>query len=149
MTDHSTRFFDSSTAVRHLGERLIASCLPRAEWTHEGHVAACYWLAAERPDIDLGTDLPGIIRRHNDSVGTPNTDSSGFHATITHCYAMGVAAFHRRCDPALALVERVNALLTEPEGARDWPLRFYSRERLFSVEARRAVILPDLAALPG
>ena len=60
-----------------------------------------------------------------------------------------VAAFHRRCDPALALVERVNALLTEPEGARDWPLRFYSRERLFSVEARRAVILPDLAALPS
>ncbi len=82
-------------------------------------------------------------------MGTPNTDSSGFHATITHCYAMGVAAFHRRCDPALALVERVNALLTEPEGARDWPLRFYSRERLFSVEARRAVILPDLAPLPG
>ncbi len=149
MTDHSIRFFESSAAVRHLGERLIASCLPRGEWTHEAHVAACYWLAAERPDICLSHDLPDIIRRHNDSVGTPNTDSSGFHATITHCYAMGVAAFHRRCDPALALVERVNALLTEPEGARDWPLRFYSRERLFSVEARRAVILPDLAPLPG
>ncbi|MBY0619303.1 hypothetical protein [Sphingomonas ursincola] len=149
MTDQSIRFFESSAAVRHLGERLIASCLPRGEWTHEAHVAACYWLAAERPDICLSHDLPDIIRRHNDSVGTPNTDSSGFHATITHCYAMGVAAFHRRCDPALALVERVNALLTEPEGARDWPLRFYSRERLFSVEARRAVILPDLAPLPG
>ncbi|MFZ5664651.1 MAG: hypothetical protein ACOY7L_05420 [Pseudomonadota bacterium] len=149
MTDQSIRFFESSAAVRHLGERLIASCLPRGEWTHEAHVAACYWLAAERPDICLSHDLPDIIRRHNDSVGTPNTDSSGFHATITHCYAMGVAAFHRRCDPALALVERVNALLTEPEGARDWPLRFYSRERLFSVEARRAVILPDLAALPS
>ncbi|MCH2238670.1 MAG: hypothetical protein A2792_16700 [Sphingomonadales bacterium RIFCSPHIGHO2_01_FULL_65_20] len=149
MTDQSIRFFESSAAVRHLGERLIASCLPRGEWTHEAHVAACYWLAAERPDICLSHDLPDIIRRHNDSVGTPNTDNSGFHATITHCYAMGVAAFHRRCDPALALVERVNALLTEPEGARDWPLRFYSRERLFSVEARRAVILPDLAPLPG
>ena len=149
MTDHTIRFFDSSAAVRHLGERLIASCLPREEWTHEAHVAACYWLAAERPDICLGTDLPGIILRHNDSVGTPNTDSSGFHATITHCYAVGVAAFHRRCEQAVPLVERVNALLREPEGARDWPLRFYSRERLFSVEARRAVILPDLAPLPG
>lgn len=149
MTDQSIRFFESSAAVRHLGERLIASCLPRGEWTHEAHVAACYWLAAERPDICLSHDLPDIIRRHNDSVGTPNTDNSGFHATITHCYAMGVAAFHRRCDPALALVERVNALLTEPEGARDWPLHFYSRERLFSVEARCAVILPDLVPLPG
>lgn len=149
MTDQSIRFFESSAAVRHLGERLIASCLPRAEWTHEAHVAACYWLVAERPDICLASDLPGIIRRHNDSVGTPNTDSSGFHATITHCYAMGVAAFHRQCDATLPLVERVNALLAAPEGARDWPLRFFSRERLFSVGARRAVILPDLAALPG
>lgn len=149
MTDHSIRFFVSSAAVRHLGERLIASCLPRAEWTHEAHVAACYWLVAERPDICLASDLPIIIRRHNDSVGTPNTDSSGFHATITHCYAMGVTAFHRRCDAALPLVERVNALLSAPEGARDWPMRFYARDRLFSVEARRAVILPDLAAFPG
>jgi len=149
MTDHRIRFFDSSAAVRHLGERLIASSLPHAEWTHEAHVAACYWLVAERPDICLASDLPGIIRRHNDSVGTPNTDNSGFHATITHCYAMGVAAFHKRCDVPLPLVARVNALLTEPEGARDWPLRFFSCERLFSVEARRAVILPDLAAFPG
>ena len=149
MTDPSTRFFDSSAAVRHLGERLIACCLPRVKWTHEAHVAACYWLVAERPDVCLASDLPDIIRRHNDSVGTPNTDSSGFHATITHCYAVGVAAFHARCDATLSLVERINALLTEPEGARDWPLRFYSRERLFSVEARRAVILPDLVPLPG
>ncbi len=148
MTDHTIRFFDSSTAVRNLGERLIASCLPREEWTHEAHVAACYWLAAERPDIDLYRDLPGFIRRHNDSVGTPNTDNSGFHATITHRYAVGVTAYHRRCDPDLPLAKRVNALLTEPEGARDWPLRFFSRDRLFSVEARRAVILPDVAPLP-
>jgi hypothetical protein len=33
-------------------------------------------------------------------------------------------------------------------GRRDWPLRFYSGERLFSVEARRRFIPPDLASLP-
>ena len=33
-------------------------------------------------------------------------------------------------------------------GRRDWPLRFYSAERLFSVEARRKFVPPDLAALP-
>jgi hypothetical protein len=131
-----------------MGERLIASCLPRAEWTHEAHVAACLWLIAERPDLDTARDLPAIIRQHNDSVGTPNTDSSGFHATITHGYVVGVAAFLRRTDPACPLVDKVNALLDAPEGRRDWPLRFYSRKRLFSVEARRAVILPDIAPLP-
>ena len=33
-------------------------------------------------------------------------------------------------------------------GRRDWPLRFYSRERLFSVAARRGFVEPDLAPLP-
>jgi hypothetical protein len=46
------------------------------------------------------------------------------------------------------LYRLVNALLLTPMGRRDWPLRFYSRERLFSVEARRTFVKPDLAALP-
>ncbi|MCG6120939.1 MAG: hypothetical protein MEP44_09875 [Blastomonas sp.] len=149
MSDAEIRYFETSSAVRHLGGRLIAACLPRSEWTHEAHVAACLWLIAERPDLVAARDLPGIIRRHNDSVGTPNSDTEGFHATITHCYAIGVAAFLARTDAALPLVAKVNALLDAPEGARDWPLRFYSRDRLLCVEARRAVILPDLAPLPA
>lgn len=143
------RYFETSSAVRHLGERLIAARLPRAEWTHEAHIAACLWVVAERPDLDAARDLPGIIARHNESVGTHNTDTGGFHATITQCYIAGVTAFARRCDPALPLVARVNALLCAPEGARDWPLRFYTPARLSSVEARRRLLAPDLAALPG
>lgn len=132
-----------------MGERLVASCLPREEWTHEAHVAACLWLIAERPDLDAARDFPGIIWRHNDSVGTPNTDSSGFHATITHCYIAGVTAFLKRIDPAMRLVDKVNALLDAPEGARNWPLRFYSRDRLLSVEARRRFVAPDINPMPG
>ena len=89
MSDAEIRTFETSSAVRLMGERLIAACLPRAEWTHAAHVAACLWLITERPDLDAARDLPGIIRRHNDNVGTPNTDSSGFHATITQCYVVG------------------------------------------------------------
>jgi len=33
-------------------------------------------------------------------------------------------------------------------GRRDWPLRSYSAERLFSVEVRRNFVAPELAALP-
>jgi hypothetical protein len=46
------------------------------------------------------------------------------------------------------LLARVNGLLASPMGRRDWPLRFYSRERLFSVAARRSFVEPDLAPLP-
>jgi hypothetical protein len=33
-------------------------------------------------------------------------------------------------------------------GRRDWPLRFYSPGRLFSVDARRKWIKPDIASVP-
>jgi hypothetical protein len=46
------------------------------------------------------------------------------------------------------LHELVNQLLLSPMGRRDWPLRFYTRERLLSVEARREFVRPDIAALP-
>jgi hypothetical protein len=34
-----------------------------------------------------------------------------------------------------------------PQSRRDWPLRFYSRERLFSKETRLGWLEPDLVAL--
>ena len=48
---------------------------------------------------------------------------------------------------AAELVAAVNALLTSEIGDRQWPLCFYSQERLFGVEARRGWVEPDLAAL--
>ena len=51
MTDHPVRLFDSDDAIRSLGERMLACTLPRAEWTHEAHLATCAWLILERPDI--------------------------------------------------------------------------------------------------
>jgi hypothetical protein len=51
-------------------------------------------------------------------------------------------------DAAAPLHRLANALLSSPMGRRDWPLRFYSNERLFSVEARLGFVEPDLSALP-
>lgn len=45
--------------------------------------------------------------------------------------------------------DRVNAVLPAPEGRRDWPLRLYSAELLFSKEARLGWVAPNLAEIPG
>jgi hypothetical protein len=147
--DHEPRLFADDAAVRRIGEGLLACALERADWTHEAHLAATLWLLVERPDILPERDLPALIRRFNESVGGVNSDSEGYHETITQAYVRAVRGLLARTDPALPRVEKVNALLQAPEGRRDWPLRFYSRERLFSVEARRAWAEPDLAPLPS
>ena len=145
--DQAPRLFESDAAVRHLGEGLLACSLDRAEWTHEAHLAACLWLIVERPEIVPERDLPALIRRFNESVGGVNDETQGYHETITQCFIRGVRGFLARADAGLPLAEKVNVLLLEPEGQRDWPLRFYSSDRLFSKEARLGWVEPDLAPL--
>ena len=58
-TDHPIRLFADDAEVRRVGEGLLARTLPRADWTHEAHLAACLWLVRERDDIALEADLPG------------------------------------------------------------------------------------------
>src|SRR5690348_5917537 len=148
MTEFRPRFFTSDAEIERIGESLIARTLPRPEWTHEAHLAATAWLLLRRPDIDLDSELPGLIRRYNESVGGVNSDSEGYHETITRLFLHGVRMFLKEADADQPLHQLVNELLLSPMGRRDWPLRFYSPERLFSAEARREFVDPDLSALP-
>jgi hypothetical protein len=148
MNDYAPRLWPHDEAIRRVGEGLLARTLPRAEWTHEAHLSACAWLILERPDIRPERDLPDIIRSYNESVGGVNDATQGYHETITQIFIRGVR-FHLATTEGQALYERVNALLSSPEGRRDWPLRFYSRERLFSPEARLGWIEPDSASPPS
>ena len=147
MTDYCPRLYSSDAEIEHLGEGLLACTLTRPEWTHEAHLAATAYLLLRRPDVDLDAELPGIIRCFNESVGGVNNDTEGYHETITRCFLHGVRVFLKEADLSVPLYALVNELLLSPMGRRDWPLRFYSRERLFSVEARCTYIEADLAAM--
>ena len=148
MTEFRPRLFTSDAEIAHLGEGLVACTLSKDEWTHEAHLAATTYLTLKHPEIDLDVELPGMIRRFNESVGGVNSDSEGYHDSITRAFLRGVRLFLEEADTAAPLHELVNELLLSPMGRRDWPLRFYSRELLFSVEARRKFVEPDVAAFP-
>ena len=148
MTEFTPRIFSSDAEIEHIGEGLLARTLPRSEWTHEAHLAATTYLLLKRPDVNVDRELPELIRRYNESVGGVNSDSEGYHETITRVSLHGVRLFLEEADRTDPLHELVNELLLSPMGRRDWPLRFYSPQRLFSVEARRQFVEPDLRALP-
>lgn len=148
MTEFPIRHFASEEAVARVGEGLLARTLPRAEWTHEAHLAATTYLLLKHVEIDLDAALPGLIRAYNESVGGVNSDSEGYHDTITRAYLRGIRLFLADADRAAPIDDLVNKLLNSPMGQRDWPLRFWSKARLMSVKARRCFVEPDLAALP-
>src|SRR5256885_4078129 len=100
MTEYRPRFFTSDADIEDVGECFLARTLPKAEWTHEAHLATTTWLVLRRPDIDVDHELPGLIRRYNESVGGVNSDSEGYHETITRVFLHGVRLFLSEADRA-------------------------------------------------
>jgi hypothetical protein len=147
-TDFSPRLFTADADIVHVGTRLLARTLPRADWTHEAHLAACLYLLRERPDIDVDERIADIISLYNESVGGVNDATQGYHETITRVYVHGVRLHLAARPEGEGLAEAVNTLLLSAIGRRDWPLRFYSRTRLLSSAARCQFLSPDLAPLP-
>lgn len=147
MSAFEIRFFKDDASIKHIGEGLLDRTLPREEWTHEAHLAACTWIVRDRPEIDPATDMSGIISSYNESVGGVNDDMQGYHETITQVYIAGVKAHLAGVADTMPLFEAVNALLLSERGRRDLPLKFYSKELLFSVPARRGFVEPDRASL--
>lgn len=147
MSDFEIRHFPDDASIVVIGEGLLARTLPRAAWTHEAHLAACTWIVRERPDIQPARDLAAIISGYNVAVGGINDDSQGYHDTITQTYVAAVEAHLADIGPLMPLHAAVNSLLLSPRGRRDLPLKFYSKDLLFSVAARRGFVQPDLGSL--
>jgi hypothetical protein len=138
--------FDSDAAVEYIGLHLLDRTLPKAEWTHAAHFAAAFWLL-RRPGVDVVREMPGIIRAYNEATGVANTDSSGYHETITLASLRASRAWlSGRPDEVLHVA--LTGLLGSEFGRSGWLLEYWSKPVLFSVAARRRWVEPDLRALP-
>lgn len=120
-----------------------AGVLPKARWTHQAHLVVGLWYLTHHPPDDALAVVRQRIRAYNEAVGTANTDISGYHETLTRFFLRGIAA-HLAAHGGEPLPGSVAILLQSPLGHRDWPLSFYSRERLHSVAARHGWLEPDL-----
>jgi hypothetical protein len=136
----------SDDEIAAIGRGVLDRTQPKARWTHAAHFACALWLLRE-PGRDAFAEMPSLIRAYNAATDTPNTDTSGYHETITRASLRAARAVLDR-HPSAALGAVLGELLASPLGRSDWLLTYWSRERLFSVEARRAWVEPDLQPLP-
>lgn len=142
-------FEDDAALAAHVAGLLDAT-LPKARWTHDGHIAAVAGLMLLHPALDLDATLPGLIRRLNDSHGVPNSDTRGYHDTITRFFLAAIRHALSRDDSGAPASRRVTALLgTGPlAGGKQALAPYWSDAVLFSVAARQGWVPPDLAPLP-
>ena len=136
----------SDRDIERLARGVIECTLSKHEWTHAAHFAVALWLLRDRGSLAL-RQMPRLIRAYNEATGVANTDSGGYHETITLASLRAAHAWlaERRHLPLSLALE---SLLVSRFGSSELPLEFWSRERLFSVAARRAWLEPDLRPFP-
>ncbi|WP_260923392.1 hypothetical protein [Novosphingobium sp. 9] len=133
-----------NTAIESAALGLLNRSLPKVQWTHEAHFAAVLWLLRHRPESSEPAALRAIIRAYNEATGTANTDSSGYHHTITLASLRAAKAWLDDRQLADVLAE----IMASSLGRSDWLLMHWSRGRLFSPLARRDWVAPNLVDLP-
>jgi hypothetical protein len=140
--------FTCEEEIHHLGEGLMACSLKKEEWTHAAHFAAALWLMRYRPSLDPVAAMPGLIRAFNESVGGVNSDTSGYHATITQASLRAARGVFDSFPADVPVFRIANTLMKTNLANPNWLLEYWSRDRLMSVEARRAWLEPDLKPVP-
>ena len=132
----------SEVEILSLIDRFEKQELPKVEWTHEAHLLVAIWYMSK---FNFETALETVrdyITRHNISVGTLNTDSEGYHETITKFWLLVAGEFLRN-NRFESVPEAVNDFIGSEFSESKYPLEFYTEYRLFSVKARHHWLEPD------
>ncbi len=128
-------------------EAFESGTLPKARWTHAAHIftgACAVHALGESAAID---HMRTSIRRYNEAVGGQNTETSGYHETVTLFWVKLIAQLHRTqpdTTPRAAF-----AALAVDRFAQDRTLltRYYDFDVINSTEARRSWHPPTLIAV--
>jgi hypothetical protein len=124
---------------------VIDRTLPKPEWTHAAHFAAALWLIAQHGD-NAERVMPPLIRAYNAATGVANTDTSGYHETIT-LVSLRAARSVIRGHEGAPLSTVLQTLMASEFGKSGWPLAYWTKDVLFSAEARRRWVEPDVRGL--
>jgi hypothetical protein len=133
--------YETEAEILALVEAFEAGAIPRAEWNHAGHLTVALYYCSNH---DLATAIEKMRRNllyHLKAIGVDLTKEMPYHETLTTFWMRTVDDF-RKSKNGAPLAETANELVAGFD--KDYPLRFYSRELLFSDEARARFVEADL-----
>ncbi len=116
--------------------------ISRDAWKHAEHLTvALHYLCLH--DIDTATEQMrlGIFKLLTEGFAVDLSKEMPYHETLTIFWMRTVADFNATKNGA-SLLDKANELVAAYD--KDYPLKFYSREFLFSDEARAKFVDGDL-----
>jgi len=134
--------------IRRLRAGFDHQTLPGQQFTHAAHIAVgatyVFEIGRERALEHLRQAIPS----YNLSQGGENTDTRGYHETLTRFWIDRLAEFLAE-QPSRTMEEQaLAAVLTFGHQAKLWE-RYYTFDVVSSLDARRGWIPPDRKDLPA
>ena len=133
--------YKNETEINEISSLFEAAKLPHENWRHAEHLTMAMHYALHNDFDEALNKLRIGILKLNEFHGVITTNERGYHETLTVVWTRAVFDFVK-ANPNINLVKLANEIIEKFD--KDYPLRFYSREVLFSVEARYGFVEGDL-----
>jgi hypothetical protein len=126
-------------------EQFEATTLPDWAWTHEAHLICALSVLSRFGIENAPTEMRERIMKYNVAVGKVNSDTSGYHETVTFFWLKAVWE-RLSVEGKIAFDQAtLDALLSNIDLAyRNLFLKSYSEKLILSTEARKNYVEPDL-----
>ena len=133
--------FETQDEIIGLVRAFEEGTIRRDDWRHAEHlVVALYYCSTCELEAAIDKMRSGIFNLL-ESFGVDLAREMPYHETLTIFWMRTVNGFEKEKNGE-SLLEKANAVVELFD--KDYPLRFYSRERLFSEDARSRFVEADL-----
>jgi hypothetical protein len=134
--------YDKEEDIVELVTAFEAATIPRDDWKHREHlIVALYYVSHFDNDTAADKMRSGILNLLANGFGVDLSKEMPYHETITIFWIRTLADFHAASN-GLPINEKIVEMLRRFD--KDYLLKFYTRERLFSDEARARFVEVDL-----
>lgn len=135
--------YKTEDEIFELVSRFENATISRDEWRHTEHLVVALYYICHSPGLsDAYKKMRRNLLNHLRAVGVDLSKEMPYHETITLFWMRTVLKF-KESKNGCSIVELTNRLL-ETGFDKDLPLKYYSRELLFSERARAEFVEPDL-----
>ena len=135
--------------LRNFASAFEALSLPKREWTHAAHLVIGALCCLRYGEHDALERLRIGIRRLNESHGVENSDTRGYHETLTRFWLVIINRFlteYKARHPQASHLSAIHALAERFGTDAGFFRRYWTCDVTSSVEARHRWVAPD--ALP-
>lgn len=133
--------YKSESEIHALVRSFEEATMAQSDFKHAEHlVVALYYVTHHDLETATSKMRDGIFKLLREAFAIDLTKDMPYHETLTVFWMRIVDRFNSSRNGE-TLIDKANELVAAYD--KDYPLKFYSREYLFSTEARTAYVQPD------